>query len=122
MFDLSKRKYIHQPTVRDLIAILEGENLDAIVTIDGLDEFYIHVTEDDHHLGIDVDNLEYEYSEKYSDEEINNVYNKPFKVDYGMSRIELYDLLFKIVDNVSEPFLLKHGFTQEQIKDIKGEI
>lgn len=121
MFDLYKRKYIQQPTVRDLIAILEGENLDAIVTIDGLDEFYIHVTEDNHHLGIDVDNLEYEYCEKYSDEEINNVDNKPFKIEYGMPRIELYDLLFKIVDNVSEPFLIKHGFTQEQIKELKGE-
>ena len=123
MFDLSARKYIHQPTVKDLIAILEGENQDAVVTVDGLDEFFIHITEDCHHLGIDVDSLDYEYSEKYTEKELqDNEINKPFKIDRGMSRMECLDLLSKIVDNVSEPFLIKHGFTEEQIKEIKGEI
>ena len=55
-----------------------------------------------------------EYPEEYYD-------RTPFKVDNGMSRMECYDLLSRVVDNVSEPFLIEHGFTKNQIKDIKGE-
>ena len=44
MYDLSQRKYIFQPKVKDLIAVLEGENPEAILTVDGLDEFFIHTT------------------------------------------------------------------------------
>ncbi len=120
MFDITQRKYIYKPTVKDLISILEGENLDAVVTIDGLDEFYIHCTEDGHHLGIDVDNLDYEYCEYYDNVEDYNS-TEPFKIEYEISRVECLDLLSKVVNSVSEPFLLSHGFTKEQIKIIKGE-
>lgn len=125
MFDISKRKYISQPTVRDLISILEGENLDAIVTVDGLDEFYIHCTEDGHHLGIDLSDLDEDYAADFESKGLEypeEYYDRtPFKVDNGMSRMECYDLLSRVVDNVSEPFLIEHGFTKNQIKEIKGE-
>lgn len=120
MFDLSKRKYVNKPKVKDLIAILEGENLEATLTIDGLDEFFIHVTEDENHLGIDVDSLDYEYSEKYPDEELSDDY-EPFVIEYGMSRLDCLDLLSKVVDNVEESTLLEYGFKEDQIKEIKGE-
>ena len=128
MFYLSNRKYIKQPTVRDLIAILEGENLDAIVTVDGLDEFYIHSTEDQHHLGIDLDALDAEYIDYYEKEgkkppkELIDNIAKPFTIDYGMSKMDCFDLLTKVVDNVEESVLLEYGFTTDQIKEIKGEI
>ena len=127
MFDLSKRKYIPQPTVKDLVAVLEGENPDAILTVDGLDEFCIHVTEDNHHVGIDLSDLEGNYREDYEEknipfpEDLNQDTQKPFKVEHEISRIECIELLQNIVDNVSHQFLLSHGFTQKQIDAIKGE-
>ena len=124
MFDISKRKYISQPTVRDLISILEGENLDAIVTVDGLDEFYIHCTEDGHHLGIDLSDLDEDYTADFESKglEYPEEYyeRKPFKISNGMSRMDCFDLLSKVVDSVSEPFLLEHGFTKDQINEIRG--
>lgn len=125
MFDISKRKYIFQPTVKDLISILEGENPDAIVTVDGLDEFFIHCTEDEHHLGIDVGDLDMDYTMDFENKGLGypeEYYDrKPFRVTNNMTRMECFDLLGKVVDNVSESFLIEHGFTKDQIKEIKGE-
>jgi hypothetical protein len=127
MFNLSQRKYIFRPKVKDLIAILEGENPEAALTVDGLDEFYIHVAEDTGAIGIDLSDLESDYAYYYEQnnleypEEISNNTLKQFKIDYGFSRIECLQLLEKIVDNISQDELLKYGFTEEQIKFIKGE-
>ena len=65
MFDLSRRKHLNQVKVQDLINILENYP-NSIITIDGLDEFYIHITEDDNHVGIDVDGLYDIYEDVYN--------------------------------------------------------
>lgn len=127
MFDLHKRKYIFQPKVKDLIAILEGENPEATITVDGLDEFYIHVTEDNNHIGIDLSDLESDYVNDYElknisyPEDISENTLKEFKVDYGLTRWECLNLLNLITDNISNTDLIKYGFNEDQIKFIKGE-
>ena len=127
MFDLSKRKYIENIKVKDLISILEGENQEAILTVDALEEFYIHVTEDNNHVALDLSSLEDYYREDYKKnniafpEDLNKSTEEPFKVGSEMPRMECLILLQSIVDNVSHQFLLSHGFTQEQIDAIKGE-
>ena len=127
MFDLSKRKYVYQPKVKDLISILENENPDAIITIDALDEFFIHVTEDDHHVGIDLSELEKNYREDYKNknttypEKLNRDTLKPFKISQDISKSECLELLTLIINNVSHQFLLNHGFTQKQIDLLKGD-
>ena len=128
MFDLYKRKYIWKPTVKDMISVLEEENPEALVAIEGLNEFYIHVFDDDSLVGIDTSALTEDYIDLFE----NN--KKPFPYEYEekncinpydykdtMSRKECMELLHKVVDNVSEQFLLSHGFTQDQINRIKGE-
>ena len=128
MFDLSQRKYIFQPKVKDLIAVLEGENPEAIITVDGLDEFFIHVTEDMDVVGIDLSDLETDYVHyherndlKYP-EDISKDTLKQFKIDYGLPRLDCLKLLEIIVDNVPKDTLLTYGFTEDQIKFIKGEV
>ena len=127
MYDLSQRKYIFQPKVKDLIAVLEGENPEAILTVDGLDEFFIHTTEDMDVVTIDLTDLEsdyihdYERNDKEYPKNISEETLKRFKIDYGISRIECLRLLGIIADNLSNDDLIKYGFTEEQIKFIRGE-
>ena len=127
MYDLSQRKYIFQPKVKDLIAVLEGENPEAILTVDGLDEFYIHTTEDNDIVTIDLSDLEsdyihdYEMNDKEYPEDLSMDTLKQFKINYGIPRTECLSLLGKIADNIPYEDLIKYGFTEEQIKFIKGE-
>jgi hypothetical protein len=127
MFDLEKRKYIFQPKVKDLLSILEGENPEAMLTVDGLNEFYIHVTEDNNHVGIDLSDLESDYVDDYESknleypEELSAATLEQFNMDYGLTRLECINLLTLVSDNISEDELLKYGFNEAQIKFIKGE-
>ena len=128
MFDITRRKYITNPKVKDLIAILEGESMDARLTVDGLEEFYIHVTDTNEHVAIDLDTLD---SDCYYPQFVNsdqpdslnpeNFENqKPFIIDYGISRLECLELLSKVVENIPEDKLLEIGFTKENIKEIRS--
>lgn len=128
MFDLSKRIYIKNPKVKDLIAALECVNPDSILTVDALDEFYIHITEDNNHVAIDLSDLGEEYYNYYKSnnkkfpKKLDKDTRKPFvKDDNILDKSECMELLQLVVDNVSNQFLLNHGFTQKEIDFIKGE-
>lgn len=128
MFDLNQRKFISKPKVKDLLAVLEGENPEAILTVDGLDEFYIHVTEDNNHVGIDMCSLEEDYVSDYENKniefpvDISEDTQKEFKIEYGLSRLDCLDLLNKVIKDIPEKCLTnKYQFNQEQIRWIKGD-
>lgn len=127
MFDLSRRKHLYQVKVQDLINILENYP-NSIITIDGLDEFYIHITEDDNHVGIDVDGLYDIYEDVYNkkglefDEDLYDKTDEYYNSDKNnLSKNECISLLKSVVDNVSSQFLLNHGFTEEQINYIRSK-
>ena len=129
MFDLSRRKHLYQVKVQDLINILENYP-NSIITIDGLDEFYIHITEDDNHVGIDVDGLYDIYEDVYNkkglefDEDLYDKTDEIYKINkdkFDLSKSECISLLKSVVDNVSGQFLLNHGFTEEQINYIRSK-
>ena len=61
MFDLYKRKYIWHPTVKDMISVLEEQNPEALVAMEGLNEFYIHVSDDNSLVALDTSALSDDY-------------------------------------------------------------
>ena len=128
MFDLYKRKYIWHPTVKDMISVLEEQNPEALVAMEGLNEFYIHIFDDDSLVALDTSALSDDYESLFEEkkEPFPKTYERkscldPYDYKDIMSRKECMDLLYNVVDNVSEQFLLSHGFTKEQIDRIKGE-
>lgn len=110
MFDITQRKLVRNATVRDIISILEGENLDAKFYVDGLNEFYIHITDTNECVAFDLDSLDsdcywpcYESGEHPDMPNPETLQNQdPVKVNSGMSRLDCFDLLSKIVDNFSD--------------------
>lgn len=128
MFDLYKRKYIWHPTVKDMISVLEEQNPEALVAMEGLNEFYIHIFDDESLVALDTSALSDDYESLFESkgEQFPEDYERKSCLDHydykdTMSRKECMDLLHKVVDNVSDQFLLSHGFTQDQIDRIKGE-
>ena len=123
MFDLSKRRYMKNPKVKDLISLLETYDPDSDVVVDGLDEFFIHCAEDNKFISIDLSDFNEDYYNYYKSinkkfpKKLDKDTRKPFIIKY----LDKSRLLKLVVDNVSHQFLLGHGFTQEEIDRIKGE-
>lgn len=126
MFDINKRKRLDSPKIKDLIYVLEKLDPKSNVTIDGLENFFIHVTEDNNHTGIDVSDLDEVYEEEFKSNKKKfkrrywAEYLKPEKCseDY-ISRERCLKLLSLIIDRLEPEYLIALGFTKEEIKYIK---
>ena len=128
MFDINKRKRLDSPKVKDLIYVLEKENPESNIIVDGLEEFFIHVTEDNSHLGIDISDLDEYYKDDFLSKKKKfkrrywGEYLKPEVFDNKfISRKRCLKLLSLLVNRLEPEYLMALGFTKDEIEYIKKE-
>lgn len=125
MFDINKRKRIDTPKVKDLISVLDTLNPEGNIIVDGLDSFFIHISEDDNLVSLDLSDMDAEYEEdfKLKNKKFKRKYwaeyLEPEKYNNHLSRKRCLELLKLIKDKLEPEYLISLGFTEEELNYIE---